>query len=171
MRKFGLLIMLVCGLHCAKAQDAVPDYLCDTLTKQPSYWVFKGDTLNRTSAEGKKAGTWKTFIACTIVTTTINDVEIRNEYFRADWHGQYENDLKTGTWKRYFDNGREYMVAHYEDGLVAGEIKIYGNKGELRFEAHVVKGSDTADLIVYYEGKETGRVNVSVKKILEVSFL
>lgn len=169
--KWTLLIMLVCGLHSAKGQDAVISYPCDTLTKHPSYWVFKGDTLNRINAAGKKAGKWKTFIACTTVNTSVDGVETRNEYFRADWHGYYENDLKTGVWKRYFDNGKEYMVAHYEDGQVAGEIKIYSNTGELRFEAKVAKGSDKTDLIVYYEGKETGRINMSVKKILEVPLL
>lgn len=79
----------------------------------------KGDTLNRVDPKGQKQGPW-----------VIKVGDLRGERGYEE-EGYFENDLKTGTWKRYSLEGVKIAEENYSWGKLNGKQKYYTYNGGL----------------------------------------
>lgn len=79
----------------------------------------KGDTLNRVDMDGKKQGPW-----------SIHVDELRGERGFEE-EGYFENDLKTGTWKRYSLQGVKIAEENYSWGKLNGKQQYFTYFGGL----------------------------------------
>lgn len=82
----------------------------------------KGDTLNRVDMKGKKQGPW-----------AIHVDELRGERGYEE-EGYYENDLKTGTWKKYSLEGVKIAEENYSWGKLNGRQQYFTYNGGLMRE-------------------------------------
>jgi hypothetical protein len=84
----------------------------------------KGDTLNRVDMKGKKQGPW-----------AIHVDELRGERGYEE-EGYYENDQKTGTWKKFSLEGVKIAEENYSWGKLNGRQQYFTyNGGLLREES------------------------------------
>ncbi len=84
----------------------------------------KGDTINRVDLKGRKQGPW-----------AINVPDLRGERGYEE-EGFFENDLKTGTWKKYSLQGIKIAEENYQWGKLSGRSKYFTfNGGLLREES------------------------------------
>jgi hypothetical protein len=84
----------------------------------------KGDTLNRVDMKGKKQGPW-----------SVNVPDLRGERGYEE-EGYYENDQKTGTWKKYSLEGVKIAEENYSWGKLNGKQQYFTyNGGLLREES------------------------------------
>lgn len=79
----------------------------------------KGDTLNRVDMKGMKQGAW-----------SIHVPEIRGERGYEE-EGYFENDLKTGTWRKYSLEGVKIAEENYTWGKLNGKQRYYTYNGGL----------------------------------------
>jgi hypothetical protein len=79
----------------------------------------KGDTLNRVDLKGKKQGPW-----------SIHVDDLRGEKGYEE-EGNFENDLKEGTWKRYSLQGIKIAEENYRWGKLNGRARYYTYNGGL----------------------------------------
>ena len=70
--------------------------------------MAKGDTLNRVDLKGKKQGPW-----------SVNIPDLRGERGYEE-EGYFENDQKTGTWKKYSLEGVKIAEENYSWGKLNG---------------------------------------------------
>src|SRR5215213_6157773 len=77
----------------------------------------KGDTLNRIDLKGKKQGPW-----------SIHVDELRGERGYEE-EGYFENDQKTGTWKKYSLEGVKIAEENYSWGKMNGRQKYFTYNG------------------------------------------
>lgn len=100
MRKWILYVLLLSFTPSAFAQ---------------SYKAFKGDTINRTDAAGKKQGLWK-------------------KYYPGDTlfsEGSYKNDVPTGTFRTYYKNGHKQAVIKYRGATGEGVATVFSDTGSI----------------------------------------
>jgi len=84
----------------------------------------KGDTLNRVDMKGQKQGPW-----------AIHVDDLRGERGYEE-EGYFENDQKTGTWKKYSLEGVKIAEENYSWGKLNGKQQYYTyNGGLLREES------------------------------------
>ncbi len=79
----------------------------------------RGDTLNRVDMKGKKQGPW-----------SIHVDELRGERGYEE-EGYFENDLKTGTWKKYSLEGVKIAEENYRWGKLDGKQQYFTYNGGL----------------------------------------
>src|SRR5829696_493289 len=79
----------------------------------------KGDTLNRIDLKGKKQGPW-----------SIHVDELRGERGYEE-EGYFENDQKTGTWKRVSLEGDILAIESFRWGNKNGKCQYFSNVGDL----------------------------------------
>lgn len=158
MRKLGLLIILVCGLQCAKAQ--VDDVLatCDSVFKYKNFIVFKRDTFNRLNAESKKEGKWLDYEEWEMVTATTllnsNRTTVDTSLCGVILYtGQYKSDVQQGIWQYYYYDGPMILRAQipYVNGLVVGEVRSYYKNGGLKMHATAKPGEQNVTCKEYDE--------------------
>lgn len=114
----------------------------------------KGDTLNRVDMKGKKQGPWSVHVD-----------NLRGERGYEE-EGYFDNDLKTGTWKRYSLEGVKIAEENYRWGKLNGKQQYFTyNGGLLRQESW--RSMDPAiafDTVSVYDlkdpTKEVGKVIV-----------
>ena len=73
----------------------------------------KGDTLTRVDMKGKKQGPW-----------SIHVPELRGERGYEE-EGYFENDQKTGTWKKYSLEGVKIAEENYSWGKLNGKQQYF----------------------------------------------
>jgi len=84
----------------------------------------KGDTLNRVDIKGKKQGPWSVHVD-----------ELRGERGYEE-EGYYDNDQKTGTWRKYSLEGVKTAEENYSWGKLNGKQQYFTfNGGLLRQES------------------------------------
>ena len=79
----------------------------------------KGDTLNRVDMKGKKQGPW-----------TVHMDELRGERGYEE-EGYFENDQKTGTWRKYSLEGVKTAEENYSWGKLNGRQQYFTYNGGL----------------------------------------
>lgn len=104
----------------------------------------KGDTLNRVDMQGKKQGPW-----------AIHVDELRGERGYEE-EGFYENDQKTGTWKKYSLEGVKIAEENYSWGKLNGKQQYFTyNGGLLREESWRAMDPKIAyDTVAVYDLKD-----------------
>lgn len=80
----------------------------------------KGDTLNAIDKDGLKQGKW---------VTTVGEIRGEPGY---DEEGRYKDDKKTGTWRKYTDNGDIIAVENYKFGGKDGIQQYFSFLGNLQ---------------------------------------
>ncbi|MEI2738439.1 MAG: hypothetical protein V9F01_06615 [Chitinophagaceae bacterium] len=108
----------------------------------------KGDTLNRVDMNGKKQGPW-----------AIHVDELRGERGYEE-EGYYENDQKTGTWKKYSLEGVKIAEENYTWGKLNGKQQYFTyNGGLLREESWRAMDPKIAyDTVPVYDLKDASKV-------------
>jgi antitoxin component YwqK of YwqJK toxin-antitoxin module len=123
--------------------------------KSQTFEIYKSDTINKTSADGKKTGRWILFF--------------ENNKQRIEKDGKYENNRKTGTWKTYYENGNLKSEITYVNNIPNGYARIFYENGRISEEGNW-KGTKWVGKYLYYhengnrayewsfndEGKRTG---------------
>ena len=108
----------------------------------------RGDTLNRVDLAGKKQGPW-----------SIHVDELRGERGYEE-EGYFENDQKTGTWKKYSLEGVKIAEENYSWGKLNGRQKYFTyNGGLLREEGWRAMDPKIAyDTVPVYDMKDPSKV-------------
>lgn len=108
----------------------------------------KGDTLNRVDMKGQKQGPW-----------SIHVDELRGERGYEE-EGYYENDQKTGTWKKYSLEGVKIAEENYTWGKLNGKQQYFTyNGGLLREESWRAMDPKIAyDTVPVYDLKDASKV-------------
>jgi hypothetical protein len=104
----------------------------------------KGDTLNRVDMQGKKQGPW-----------AIRVEELRGERGYEE-EGYYEDDQKTGTWKKFSLEGVKIAEENYSWGKLNGRQQYFTyNGGLLREESWRAMDPKVAfDTVAIYDLKD-----------------
>lgn len=104
----------------------------------------RGDTLNRVDMKGKKQGPWSVHVP-----------ELRGERGYEE-EGYYENDLKTGTWKKYSLEGVKIAEESYSWGKLNGRSQYFTyNGGLLREESwRTIDPSNSYDTVPIFDLKD-----------------
>ena len=108
----------------------------------------KGDTLNRVDLKGRKQGPW-----------SIHVDDLRGERGYEE-EGYFENDLKTGTWKRFSLDGVKIAEENYQWGKLSGKQHYFTyNGGLLREESwRAMDPSVAFDTVAVYDVKDPSKV-------------
>jgi hypothetical protein len=108
----------------------------------------KGDTLNRVDLNGKKQGPWSIHVA-----------ELRGERGYEE-EGYFENDQKTGTWRKYSLEGVKIAEENYSWGKLNGRQQYFTyNGGLLREEGWRAMDPKIAyDTVPVYDLKDASKV-------------
>jgi antitoxin component YwqK of YwqJK toxin-antitoxin module len=120
-----------------------------------TYELYKGDTVNKTTVDGKKVGRWVSFF--------------ENNKTTIEKDGFYDNNRKSGVWKTYYKNGNIKSEITYVNNKADGYAKIYYENGKISEEGNW-KGTKWVGKYLYYhdngnkayewsfneEGKRTG---------------
>jgi antitoxin component YwqK of YwqJK toxin-antitoxin module len=88
-----------------------------------NYFIYKGDTINRVDAEGKKQGYWIRF-------GSTRPGSCYQEFQKME-EGIYLNNRKTGLWKEYYCSGSLKNELNFADGKVNGEAVMYYENGSI----------------------------------------
>ncbi|MEP6700641.1 MAG: hypothetical protein ABJA85_04975 [Bacteroidota bacterium] len=104
----------------------------------------KGDTLNRVDMKGKKQGPWSVHVD-----------ELRGERGYEE-EGYFDNDQKTGTWKKYSLEGVKIAEENYSWGKLNGKQQYYTyNGGLLREESwRAIDPKMAFDTVAVYDLKD-----------------
>jgi len=107
----------------------------------------RGDTLNRVDLKGKKQGPWSVHVE-----------SLRGERGYEE-EGFYENDLKTGTWKKYSLEGVKIAEENYMWGKLHGRSQYFTyNGGLLREESwKTIDPANAYDTVSVYDLKDPTR--------------
>ena len=107
-----------------------------------------GDTLNRVDMKGQKQGPWSVHVD-----------ELRGERGYEE-EGYYENDQKTGTWKKYSLEGEKIAEENYTWGKLNGKQQYFTyNGGLLREESWRAMDPKIAyDTVPVYDLKDASKV-------------
>lgn len=114
-----------------------------------SYTIgVRGDTLNRVDMKGKKQGPW---------VVRVEDLRGERGY---EEEGYYENDQKTGTWKKFSLEGVKIAEENYSWGKLNGRQKYFTyNGGLLREEGWRAMDPKIAyDTVPIYDMKDPSKV-------------
>lgn len=106
MRYLTILLLLVASLQ---SQAQLKSYIISV----------KGDTLNRVDQVGKKQGPW-----------VIRVEDLRGEPGYEE-EGYFENNQKTGVWRKYALSGDLIAVENYKWGEKDGKQQYYTKMGDL----------------------------------------
>jgi antitoxin component YwqK of YwqJK toxin-antitoxin module len=95
------------------------------------------------------------FIALSFFTTLIIAQE-HKEYYNDKTlkvEGQYDEGLKTGIWKNYYENGQLKSIGNYESfgGEKNGGWKYYYENGQLKSEGRFLSGFRVSEWKYYHE--------------------
>ncbi len=115
----------------------------------------KGDTLNRVDLKGKKQGPWSVHVE-----------SLRGERGYEE-EGFYENDLKSGTWKKYSLEGVKIAEENYSWGKLHGKSQYFTyNGGLLREESwRMTDPANAFDTVSVYDLKDpTKEINRLIVK-------
>lgn len=104
----------------------------------------RGDTLNRVDMKGMKQGPW-----------TIHVDELRGERGYEE-EGYFENDLRTGTWKKYSLEGVKIAEENYRWGKLDGKQQYFTyNGGLIRVENwRMMDPANQYDTVPVYDLKD-----------------
>ena len=104
----------------------------------------RGDTLNRVDLKGKKQGPWSVHVE-----------SLRGERGYEE-EGYFENDMKTGTWKKYSLEGVKIAEENYSWGKLNGRSQYFTyNGGLLREESwRAIDPANAYDTIPVYDLKD-----------------
>jgi hypothetical protein len=108
----------------------------------------KGDTLNRVDMKGKKQGPWSVHVD-----------ELRGERGYEE-EGYYDNDQKTGTWRKYSLEGVKIAEENYSWGKLHGRQQYFTyNGGLMREESWRAMDPKMAyDTVPVYDLKDASKV-------------
>lgn len=109
----------------------------------------KGDTLNRVDLSGKKQGPW-----------AIHVDDLRGERGYEE-EGYFENDQKTGTWKKYSLEGVKTAEENYSWGKLNGKQQYFTyNGGLLREEGwRAIDPKIAFDTVAVYDLKDMSKIS------------
>jgi hypothetical protein len=104
----------------------------------------KGDTLNRVDLKGKKQGPWSVHVE-----------SLRGERGYEE-EGYFENDLKTGTWKKYSLEGVKIAEENYNWGKLNGRAQYFTYNGGLLREENwrTIDPANAYDTVAIYDLKD-----------------
>lgn len=107
----------------------------------------RGDTLNRVDLKGLKQGPWSVHV---------DDQRGERGY---EEEGYYENDLKTGTWKKFSLEGVKIAEENYSWGKLHGRSQYYTyNGGLLREESwRMIDPKNAFDTVPVYDLQDPTR--------------
>ena len=109
----------------------------------------KGDTLNRVDLKGKKQGPW---------VLHVDDLRGERGY---EEEGYFENDQKTGTWKKFSLDGVKIAEETYSWGKLHGQQQYFTyNGGLLREEGwRAIDPKIAYDTVPVYDLKDPSKVS------------
>src|SRR5256885_3391204 len=107
-----------------------------------------GDTLNRVDKNGLKQGPW-----------VIHVEEIRGEP-GYDEQGEFINDKKEGTWKRFTLDGDRIAIENYRYGFKNGKNVYFSNMGDLLREEswRAVDPKNPFDTVNVYDVNDPNKI-------------
>ena len=107
-----------------------------------------GDTLNRVDMKGKKQGPWS---------VRVEDLRGERGY---EEEGYYENDQKTGTWKKYSLEGVKIAEENYNWGMLNGRSQYFTyNGGLMREESwRAIDPKQAYDTVPVYDIKDPSKM-------------
>jgi len=97
--------------------------------------IYKSDTINRTSVDGKKTGHWIVFF------------ENSNQVIEKE--GYFSDNRKTGIWKEYYLNGNPKSEITYVDDFADGYARLFYENGKICEEGNW-KGTKWVGKYLYY---------------------
>ena len=108
----------------------------------------KGDTLNRVDMQGKKQGPW-----------VVKVENLRGERGYEE-EGYFENDQKTGTWRRFSLEGVKIAEENYSWGKLNGRQKYFTyNGGLMRIEGWRAMDPKIAfDTVAVYDLEDASKI-------------
>ena len=77
---------------------------------------------------------------------------------KIEYEGEYNNDIKNGEWKCFYENGNKEFIGNYTNGIKNGPCKEYDKGGKLLFDGEYNNG-------LKWTGKERLTKDVDNKKI------
>ena len=108
----------------------------------------KGDTLNRVDMNGKKQGAWAVHV---------DDLRGERGY---EEEGYFENDQKTGTWKKYSLEGVKIAEENYSWGKLNGKQQYFTYNGGLMREEgwRAIDPKIAFDTVAVYDLKDMSKI-------------
>lgn len=109
----------------------------------------KGDTLNRVDMNGKKQGAWAVHV---------DDLRGERGY---EEEGYFENDQKTGTWKKYSLEGVKIAEENYSWGKLNGKQQYFTYNGGLMREEgwRAIDPKIAFDTVAVYDLKDMSKIS------------
>ena len=108
----------------------------------------KGDTLNRVDMNGKKQGAWAVHV---------DDLRGERGY---EEEGYFENDQKTGNWKKYSLEGVKIAEENYSWGKLNGKQQYFTYNGGLMREEgwRAIDPKIAFDTVAVYDLKDMSKI-------------
>lgn len=122
--KFSVIILLIFSIVATISVTA------------QTHETYKGDTINRVDVNSQKQGYWIVF--------NTDKTKIKEE-------GEYKDNKKIGTWKKYYDNGNLKSELIYENNKPNGYAKFYYENGNMSEEGMWKNNKWVGDYKFYYE--------------------
>ncbi|MGL1887377.1 MAG: hypothetical protein OCD76_12760 [Reichenbachiella sp.] len=185
MKKLLALFSLLFTTLSSSGQ--APDYDKYFNSLKPSfeskkYFVWAGDTLNRTDHKGGKLGLWIEFdIRYSIAelqtldfdqeSEPISSVDTVNRYYQIKGIGKYKNNRKQGRWILYYKHRNPKAELTFNNGRITGQAKLYYNKDPqiIKYFGDINE-NDSTTIFKYFniKGGFIKNIEFNVYKLLEV---
>lgn len=108
---------------------------------EPITLNINSDTLNQTDEMGRKQGYWK------------KKIPVLDKWILVE-EGNYLNNIKSGYWKEYYNNGNLKNKIFYADGRPNGPGEMFYENGTLREKGIFIKNRWIGDYTLYYQTKQ-----------------
>jgi hypothetical protein len=106
------------------------------------YTIYNSDTFNVRDLLGLKQGKGMDIVLReTKDYSLLRPDTVINDYHIAEiFYGVYEDNLKIGVWKSYWENGKRKEEISFVLGMAVGPVNIYYDSGELMYEGEAQPG-------------------------------
>jgi antitoxin component YwqK of YwqJK toxin-antitoxin module len=123
----------------------VADSIARAATAYPlhSFELYKGDTINRKDANGKKQGPWHIFGKSRTHSGYPPEAIIED--------GIYQNNRRIGVWFKYYQNGRLKARIQYKNGRANGIYVTFYQNGNIEEEGEWNRNRNNGCFLRYFE--------------------
>jgi uncharacterized protein len=93
-------------------------------------------------------------LSFSLITSSVSaQVEVTEYYESGNIHikgNLDQNNLETGKWENFFENGSIQYIIYYQNGLLHGLVQEFYENGQLKYEEEYVKGVRNGIYKSYY---------------------